>query len=114
MTNRKIQIVNDVPAKLNVGFNPITFSKRSFEVINAIDKPDESWLILAIHMPEGYTLNNVNVPLITLPLAVSAAKLAQGESLFKPLSDGKLEVVENGLLMTMNGGSNKIIFSKQK
>ena len=106
------RVVNDVPAKLNVGFNPITFSKRPFDVLHAVDKQDESWLILGVHMEKGFTVNKVACPTVVLPIAVSAAKLAQGESLFKPLNEGKLEVIDEGLLMTMNGGSSEIIFSK--
>lgn len=97
--------VNDVPAKYNAGFNAIPFSKCTFNVLNTSDKQDESWLILGINMPEGFKINKTPVPLVTMPIAVSSAKLAEGESMFKPAGE-RLEVVSDGLLLSMDKNRN--------
>ena len=96
------RVVNDVPAKYNAGFNPIEIVKRPITVINTSDKADESWLVVAVDMGEKFKVNNVACPTVVLPIAVCAAKLAEGESLFGEPKNGKIEVRDEGLLLSMD------------
>ncbi len=111
--NQKSFFVKDVDAKLNNGFAPIEFTERPFGIITTSDKEKESWVIVSIEMPEGWKPDgkNIVVPVVTMPLPVSALKLAEGESCFGKVKDGKMQVLHEGLLLSC-GMDRTLTFTK--
>ena len=94
--------VKDVDAKLNNGFAPIEFVNRPYSIITTSNKDKESWVIVAVEMPDGWKPEgkDVIVPVVTMPLPVSTLKLAEGETCFKKVKDGDLQVVSDGLRLS--------------
>ena len=95
--------VKDRPARFANGFEPIEFSNRPFEVLTVSDKKNESWVTIAVEMPDGWIPEGKSKPAghAVMSLPVSGIKMADGISPLKATDNAeKLEVVSKGILIT--------------